>query len=535
MEPSKNIVKIAIQMMGAYPQLIELNQVLSFYCNTQQPHSLSIAKHSNRILGLLRHTATAFSVYCDTQQPHSLSIATHSNRILGLLRHTATAFSVYCDTQQPHSLSIATHSNRILCLLRHTATAFSSKPLSAVLKDVCDTWNIGNPEQYTLQYVDGHQEYITELNRMDIKNGSILRLTTSPPLEALASCRAAGKRARGSQTLSHTMISIRGDLVVSGGCVSWEGGTVPQALTYAVHLTQRDHLEVISDTVEVAVVHRGVFLVEDSHVSYDQINQHFIQKIVAFVNMNQMVAQTTQLSLAVLENMVQSSSNLGDMVRHGVTLDRLLGLLQVSNQEMQIKAMALIVALLQRVGEKERQEMLDYLWKKNMRQFIHKHIIHGWAALGDEMSHYLYVLQCLSLGLLETRMKSAMDPNDPIQRQHLQSLRLAAFPSEGEDGAHLTSDRRRSLCAKEFRKLGYSNNGSPWQDLCLTPPGLLALDNMVYFSTRWPSAYSRFVLENISREDQHACPFARSSIYLSLILCDILRVGEPGTFVYWQY
>ncbi|XP_063294735.1 engulfment and cell motility protein 3 [Pelobates fuscus] len=422
MEPSKNIVKIAIQMMGAYPQLIELNQ---------------------------------------------------------------------------------------------------SKPLSAVLKDVCDTWNISNPEQYTLQYVDGHQEYITELNRMDIKNGSILRLTTSPDKEAISLCTGAQ-----SHNLDVKSESLKKLAILS------------RDVTFAQEFINRDGLSILSRIVEeeegegdvMAHTLRAISeLMEHGMVSWETFSTSFIHKIVAFVNMNQMVAQTTQLSLAVLENMVQSSSKLGDMVRHGVTLDRLLGLLQVSNQEMQIKAMALIVALLQRVGEQERQEMLDYLWKKNMRQFIHKHIIHGWAALGDEISHYLYVLQCLSLGLLETRMKSAMDPNDPIQRQHLQSLRLAAFPSEGEDGAHLTSDRRRSLCAKEFRKLGFNNNGSPWQDLCLTPPGLLALDNMVYFSTRWPSAYSRFVLENISREDQHACPFARSSIYLSLILCDILRVGEPAS------
>ncbi|XP_018430374.1 PREDICTED: engulfment and cell motility protein 3-like [Nanorana parkeri] len=188
--------------------------------------------------------------------------------------------------------------------------------------------------------------------------------------------------------------------------------------------------------------------------------------------------------------------------------------------------MALLMALLQKPGNRERAEMLEYLGKKNMRQFIHKHIIHGWSVLGDEMSHYLYVLQCLSLGLLEDRMKTPVDPNDAGQRQQLQNLRLSAFPNEGDEEGHMSTEKRRSLCAKEFRKLGFTNNVSPWQDLALTPPGLLALDNMVYFSTRCPSAYSRFVLENSSREDKHVCPFARSSIHLSLTLCDILRVGE---------
>lgn len=40
-------------------------------------------------------------------------------------------------------------------------------------------------------------------------------------------------------------------------------------------------------------------------------------------------------------------------------------------------------------------------------------------------------------------------------------------------------------------------------------------------------SFSQFVLENSSREDKHECPFARSSIQLTLILCEILRIGEP--------
>lgn len=98
------------------------------------------------------------------------------------------------------------------------------------------------------------------------------------------------------------------------------------------------------------------------------------------------------------------------------------------------------------------------------------------------------------------------------------------------------------------------NNSNPGQDLVRTPPGLLALDTMYYFARRYPDAYSRvslqqhpkgpnpkkpcvtgplfaqlfpqFVLENSSREDKHECPFARSSIQLTLILCEILRIGE---------
>ena len=34
------------------------------------------------------------------------------------------------------------------------------------------------------------------------------------------------------------------------------------------------------------------------------------------------------------------------------------------------------------------------------------------------------------------------------------------------------------------------------------------------------------MLENSSREDKHECPFGRSSIELTKMLCEILKVGE---------
>lgn len=85
------------------------------------------------------------------------------------------------------------------------------------------------------------------------------------------------------------------------------------------------------------------------------------------------------------------------------------------------------------------QQMLDYLWQRNLRQFIYKvgrigpgkpypwflsqqahsppvfqNIIHSAAPLGDEMAHHLYVLQALTLGLLEPRMRTPIDPYSQV-------------------------------------------------------------------------------------------------------------------------
>lgn len=52
-------------------------------------------------------------------------------------------------------------------------------------------------------------------------------------------------------------------------------------------------------------------------------------QIVSYVNIVPMDASIQQISLAILENMVPTSHYLFELVKQQVTLDRLIGLLQV--------------------------------------------------------------------------------------------------------------------------------------------------------------------------------------------------------------
>uniref|UniRef100_A0AAY4DYD0 ELMO domain-containing protein n=1 Tax=Denticeps clupeoides TaxID=299321 RepID=A0AAY4DYD0_9TELE len=376
------------------------------------------------------------------------------------------------------------------------------KPLSAVIKEVCDKWNKPDPENYALQYTDGVQCYITESNRVDIKNGSILRLTTAPG-------RCAEDLYKGIQSSDS---GVRCDSLKLLAAVSTD-------ITFAQEFISRDGHSLLVQIVEGAseepllMTHAltgFLELMDHGIVSWENLSSVFIKKVGSghMTSLSSPLCRWHQVSLAILESMVQSSSSLFPQIMQEVSLERLITLLQVTNLQIQTKAMALLVALLQTAGDSDRQN-----------------IIHSSMPMGDEMAHYLYVLQSVSLNLLESRMRTPMDIYSQEQRETLQGLRQAAFETESEGS--LNNERRRSLCAKEFRKLGFSNNSNPGQDLIRIPPGLLALDTMSYFSTRYPDAFSRFVLENSSREDKHECPFARSSIQLTLILCEILRIGEP--------
>ncbi|NWR50944.1 ELMO3 protein, partial [Regulus satrapa] len=397
-------------------------------------------------------------------------------------------------------------------------------------------WSLPNAERYALQYADGRQTYITESNRRDIKNGSILRLTTSPDQEAERLYIGIQSKNADVKTDSlKKLASLSQDVTFAQEFISRNG----LKQIYAIVEEGNDAGEMLAHTLKAFTE-----LMEHDFVSWENLSTVFIKKIVSYVNMNAVDASIQQLSMSILENMVPTSRLFFEVVRKEVTLDRLLTHLQATNAQLQLKAMALLIALLLSATDAERRgrgtgagrwhcrasttDMLDYLREKNIRQFIHKNIIHSSEPLRDEMAHYLYVLQSVSLNLREHRMKMSMDPYSQEQRDLLQSLRQTAFESESEAPAGaFSTERRRSLCAKEFRKLGFMNNSNPAEDLRRAPPGLLALDNMVYFSRNTPNAYSRFVLENSSREDKHECPFARSSIQLTLILCEILHIGEP--------
>ncbi|XP_078400106.1 engulfment and cell motility protein 3 isoform X2 [Cetorhinus maximus] len=369
------------------------------------------------------------------------------------------------------------------------------KPLSTVLKEVCDVWNKSNPDQYALQYTDGIQTYITETNRHEIKNGSILRLTTAPS-------REAENLYTGIQSNNYDVRSesLKGLAVLS------------KDITFAQEFISKDGIAVLVRIVEngndtgeslAHTLNAFIELMEHGVVSWETLTHVFIKKIAGFVNKSAMDASIQQLSLAILESMVLSSSHLFQLVKNEVPLDRLISHLQVTNQMIQTKAMALIIALLLSSKDDERKETMEFLNKRNLRQYIFKNIILSSATMRDEMAHYLYVLQSISLNLLEPRMRIPMDPYNQEQRDMIHSLRQAAFESESDTSpGNFNTDRRKSLCAREFKKLGFPNNANPSLDFDRTPPGLLPLDNMIYFATRHSDAYNRVmqvVKEQITR------------------------------------
>uniref|UniRef100_A0A4W4EL16 ELMO domain-containing protein n=1 Tax=Electrophorus electricus TaxID=8005 RepID=A0A4W4EL16_ELEEL len=411
------------------------------------------------------------------------------------------------------------------------------KPLSAIIKEVCEGWQLPNHETYALQNADSTNFYITEKNRNNIKNGSILRLTKSPGQMAMQ----LHERIQ-SSSLDVKLDALK-DLANSS-----------RDITFAQEFINLDGISLLTQMVESGTeryqklqkMMKPCFgeMLSFTLTAFVELMDHGIKSracssysIASFVCKSSMDSAVLQRSLAILESMVLNSQDLYQKVAQEITIGQLMPHLQGTDQDIQTYTIAVINALFLKAPEEKRQFdenivnihdcplTLKLMNRCALSSLIFQNVIRGPKPINEEMAHQLYMLQVLTFNLLEDRMMTKMDPQDQAQRDIIFELRRIAFDVECESNSG-SIEKRKSMYTRDYKKLGFINHVNPAVDFTQIPPGMLALDNMLYFARQHQDSYIRIVLENSSREDKHECPFGRSSIELTKMLCEILKVGE---------
>ncbi|XP_017778052.1 PREDICTED: engulfment and cell motility protein 1 [Nicrophorus vespilloides] len=393
-------------------------------------------------------------------------------------------------------------------------TEFNQKqPLTCIIQELCNQWGLAEPEQYALQFNDNNnRNYITEKNRNEVKNGSVLRLEFSPLKTAqdILHKFTAGSpedKAMAIQKLS----KLSSDITFALEFINKQG------LTLIIKQIEAGNSK---GTVLAHTLLSFVELMEHGIVSWEILDVAFINRVAGLVNTSQ-DEDINQAALSILENVVLNHSQGYEQVEREVPVTSLITHLQETSVVQQ-NTVALINALLTKADYVKRKSVAATLISKQLRVVIQNNIIQTGAAEGAEMAHQLYVLQTLILGLFEQRMVTKMDPQDQDGHDKIKELRKIAFDSEGAG-----SMRGPGGFTRDYKKLGFKNDINPALDFTETPPGLLALDCMVYFARNHPDNYTKLVLENSCRADEHECPFGRASVELVKILCELLKIGEP--------
>ncbi|KAG4073589.1 hypothetical protein HA402_000813 [Bradysia odoriphaga] len=391
------------------------------------------------------------------------------------------------------------------------------QPLTGIIQFICNNWNVSDPENYALQFCEvNNKNYVTEKNRNEVKNGSVLSLRHSP-----------------SKTANDILETLKSGTTAERTAVLENLASLSCDVTFALELIKEQGLDIVIGMIEDEksepdilkfVMLSFVELMDHGTVSWDILQPSFIARNIAFINDRTTYAkEVVQCALAVLENTVNNSTKYA-LIEKDVSFTRLLSLLQDSAPVIQQNTIALINALFQKADDPRKQTIASAFSTKQYRNVLLTSVIN--SNIGTEMAHQLYVLQKLTIGLLERQMMTKMNIQDQDAHEKIKKLRRIAFDDGTTDQADVTARRQNNAYSNYYKKLGFKCDINPAQDFNETPPGILALDCMVYFATNYTQLYTKVVHENSCRADEHDCQFGRTSIELVKMLCEILHIGE---------
>ncbi|GBP41410.1 Engulfment and cell motility protein 1 [Eumeta japonica] len=415
-----------------------------------------------------------------------------------------------------------------------------SQPLSSIIQVLCNYWSLPDPDQYALQFSEkNNQNYITEENRNEIKNGSVLRLERSPAKTVQEILSKINNGTEDEKAIKNALSKL---------------STLSSDVTFALEFIKKEGLTLIINHIEKGKFNGELLtyalitfveLMDHGSTSWDILENSFITKVASYVNNHSSVQDTKviQSCLSILENIVVNSSTKSSQVDKEITIPSLIMHLQASSQDsiIQQNTIALINALFSKADPIKKKTIAATISSKQIRNVIYDNVIEKNKhskdtpkdGVGAEMAHQLYVLQTLTLGLLEPRMRYRVDSQDQEAQEKIKELRKIAFESDNmSNNSEITARWQLGGIAKDYKKLGFKCEIDPIKDFSEVPPGILALDCMLYFAQNYSEEYTKIVLENSCRaininSDKHECPFGRTSCELVKLLCEVLRIGEP--------
>ncbi|XP_063699346.1 engulfment and cell motility protein 1 [Culicoides brevitarsis] len=397
-----------------------------------------------------------------------------------------------------------------------------TQPLTAIIQNLCNRWAIVpfEAENYALQFDDTTPQYfVTEKNRKDVKNGTVLQLRASP----MKTSKDILEKLRGSSD-EQKIVALK------------ELAALSSDMTFALEYIKEKGLAMLIDIIETGdwastflqyIMPAFVELTDHGTVSFDVLSEQFIQRNIEYIK-NASMYQEKEIIIAalnILENIVQNGSKHHLIEKEFVynSLESLLKILQESGTLatlLQNNTLALINALFVKGNDETKKKIAETFSKKQYRSVILDKVIG--TNMSQELSHQLYIFQTLTLSLLEHRMRTSVTQHEQEVLENITKLKRIAFEADGNDG-NMTSDAARLY----NKKLGFKDNFNPMKDFMEIPPGFLALDCMLFFAMRYEHNYKKVVHENsIRQDDKNDCPFARTSIELIKVLLDVLKIGN---------
>lgn len=396
--------------------------------------------------------------------------------------------------------------------------------LNDIVKDVCGRWGVDQPEMYAFMHTDppGPSKkfgYVSEENRFDLVDGDILRLELTPKrlaekMYSMLSSADPQKQASCCDQLA----SVARDPTFAGEFVKMRCLPILISMIEKAQFHSDDHVLRLS-----AMLTTFEEIMEHNIVPWNIITETFISKLISLVAgtraQDLVRAPVLGRCFSVLCSILANHQQHADLILRNVRLEQVIPFLCNRSEMVQQNLLALVNGML--LTGKNVQAMLQQLREQRYGRKIQSEVLEkksGSSVLSRELSHQLYVFQQLLLNQYEDSMNKPFTKGLTEHEQALLYLQQT-IPEEFSSGRPPST--LTPMNDQIWRQLGFSGQ-NPYGDLAEVPPGILALNFMIYFARSKRDTFVRLLLSN----KDNPCPFARASIQLTKMLCQIFKVGE---------
>lgn len=405
-------------------------------------------------------------------------------------------------------------------------------PLTSIIRDVCAQWSVENPERHAFKYADPPPNapapkfgYITEDNRHKLRDGDILKLALAPSVAAeelfgKISAKTSDEKLQSVKEL----YSLSKDYVFALEFIKLEG---IQCLSTAVEGSQLVNEVEVNQLAHIL----GAFLelMEHGIVSWDALTENFVKKLINFVDKSLDLPDyfhplVVSRSLAILESIVLNSSKFYQTVAREMSVSTPIPFLSMPAVEVKYNTLAFINAMISKATDRE-VVMHELSLNRFSRSLLDAVLNHFHGDVPQEIAHELYVFQCHVLNMVEGRMKMRFVAGDTKMEEDARLLPTRAFPDEYSGNKHGSP-----ISEQHWKQLGFMK-GDPQDDFNESPPGILALDCMVYFAKSKHDTFTRLLFSYTDSQ----CPFALTCIALTKVLCQIFRIGEQPSEIGYEF
>uniref|UniRef100_A0A914VTA7 Engulfment and cell motility protein 1 n=2 Tax=Plectus sambesii TaxID=2011161 RepID=A0A914VTA7_9BILA len=405
--------------------------------------------------------------------------------------------------------------------------------LSSFIGDLCDRLQLPKPsDQYALMFTNSSGEdttvFMTNEKKKDVMQGFIIVLTAAP--------------SRYAKVLLENLKNARYEIDQRNALQSMLKYAPDKAFAEPLH-KDLDGIRALMDMIEKEkcsgravsmLLYCFMVLMEHSNlVGWNEVSDELVCRIASYVSGRSKHEDpaTLSYSLSILDLLVCNGDRLLPLIKREVPFESLIRHLEKSDRNVQQNALALMNSLFTRADSTSKDSMAKLLHSTPVRMAIENTVLNPktGAAVGASIMHQLGVLQRLLLNHLSIRANCKPVDGD-IELLH--ELRKLTFESATQPLSP-TQQRKAtgrsattSAAAKEFRKLGFSPD-APLETVQTTPPGLLAVDCMLFYARHHVDKLRNIILENSLQAEGHAWPFAVVCVQLVKELADILQIANP--------